>query len=221
VFQQRGAGAKRRRDLERWFRRRGRDFSWRRDPRPWPTFVAEMLLRRTRASQVAEVLPSILDRFPTPREMANAPDNEIRETLRPLGLAWRADGLAESARMIEDKYDGTLPHSLEQLMALPGVGPYVASATLGRISESPVMLIDTNTVRVARRVAGLPTKKDPRRDKETVEAVRELLGGLARAEDWWAVLDLAAQACRPRRPDCPNCPIRIRCATGMGFSGPP
>jgi A/G-specific adenine glycosylase len=97
------------------------------------------------------------------------------------------------------------------LLSLPGVGPYVASATLAAVTGEEVVLVDTNTVRVAKRVAGLTLRGDIRRRREVRAAITALLGGPADISDWLAVLDLAATVCLPRDPKCARCPIEMDC----------
>lgn len=176
-----------------------------------------MLLRRTRAEQVAQNLPRILASYPTPGVMAVAPLSEVRASLRSLGLVWRADTLKEAAEVIHRDHGGRVPLNESALRSLPGVGPYVAYSLLARFTKTRVVLTDTNTVRVAARVNGLSVRGDVRRRTRTQEALRGLLGGTATAAAWWAVLDLAASTCTPRNPRCSTCPIVDHCLTGAGL----
>jgi A/G-specific adenine glycosylase len=175
-----------------------------------------MLLRRTRADQVARNLAAVLERYPGPTEMAAASLTEVEQALRPFGLYWRARTLHAAATKLSAEHASTIPSSADELMALPGVGPYVAAATLSALSHEDVILVDTNTVRVAARVADCYRPGDIRRKREVQQAIRALFGGPAPAATWWAVLDLAATICLPREPVCSSCPIRDLCVTGSG-----
>ena len=186
---------------------------------PWHTLVAETLLRRTRAAQVQNRIADVLVKYPTPSTMAATPPEEIRSDLYQFGLRWRAESLAESSRVIEHELAGHVPTDIDGLLALPGVGPYVAAATSATVTDAEVRLVDTNTVRVATRVAGMFQAGDIRRRAKVVGAIDALLGGAASARDWWAVLDLAASVCLPRAPLCAQCPLRTHCATGDAQSG--
>ena len=208
------SGGQRRLALRRWFASDQRDFSWRRTRDPWQTLVAETLLRRTKAAQVEHRIGEVLAKYPRPQVMAEAPREQVRQDLRSFGLRWRADNLADTSRVITDTLGGNVPTRVDVLMTLPGVGPYVAAATSATVSDSEVSLIDTNTVRVATRVAGVWAKGDIRRRAEVIAAVDDLLGGTAPAKDWWAVLDLAALICTVRDPRCHQCPLRPSCAFG-------
>jgi A/G-specific adenine glycosylase len=139
----------------------------------------------------------------------------LRRDLFSFGLTWRADNLSAIAVNIRDQLGGKVPTDIDDLLRLPGVGPYVAAATLAGTTDAEVILVDTNTVRVAARVQGLFERGDIRRRPAILAAIRDLLDGPAPARDWWAVLDLAASICLPRGPRCSECPIGIRCATGI------
>src|SRR3989304_8050666 len=76
----------RRRALLVWASSRGRSFTWRREQDPWKVLLTELLLRRTKATQVQRFLPEILDRFPTPYAVSSASVTQVRSVLEPLGL---------------------------------------------------------------------------------------------------------------------------------------
>jgi A/G-specific adenine glycosylase len=160
----------------------------------------------------------VLAKYPTPQAMAHASQEAVRADLLSFGLTWRADNLAASARVITREHDGQVPTDTDALLALPGVGPYVASATVAAVEGTSVLLIDTNTVRVATRVSGIHRRGDIRRQRDVIGAVESLLGGAALARDWWAVLDLGALLCTPLNPRCNGCPIQADCLTGQQVS---
>lgn len=208
------AGELRRKLLLHWFEQKGRAFPWRGYTSAWHVLLAEMLLLRTRADIVAKHVDTLIDRFPTAAAMATEELSNVEDALRPLGLRWRAERLHELSRVIVDRYRGDVPLDRTALMELPGVGPYVASATLSKLTGQKVLLTDTNTVRVAKRVAGLSLKGDVRRLKRVQEAIASLFNGPAGAVEWLAILDLGATVCVPRNPRCVECPIGHLCVIG-------
>lgn len=208
-------GRRRRRRLRSWFRQKSRRFAWRAFTSPWHVLLAEMLLLRTRADIVAMHIGPVIEEFPTPQAMASTDLAAIEHALRPFGLRWRARRLHETARVLTNSFNGRVPLDLARLLDLPGVGPYVASATLATLTGSRVVLTDTNTVRVAKRVSGLTARGDVRRRKDVQAAITTLLGGRTTAADWLAVIDLAGTVCVPRDPRCVDCPINDLCAHGI------
>ena len=206
------SGLTRLRQLRTWGATAGKSFPWRESEDAWLVFVAEMLLRRTRAPQVAALLPNVLTEFPDPAALAEAGPSHVDEVFRSAGLTGRIRQLQEAAQEMRNRHGGAVPVDNDDLMALTGVGPYVASIVSSRLSGSEVILVDTNSVRVAIRVLGVePTTKDFRRERQVVEAVGRLLGGPVPAGDWFNVIDLAHMVCTPKEPDCEICPLAFDC----------
>lgn len=195
----------------RWHRSKGVDYAWRQVSDPWLILAAELLLRRTRARQAEAVLAELAESYPSPEAMAHASSQSVHETLRSAGLAQRIDQLHLAAIQLAMRHGGQVPHDQEELMELPGVGPYVARAVAARLSGEPVVLIDTNTVRIAIRVLGIePRTKDPRRERRVIEGIAELFDGPATIDVWWATIDLAHLVCR-QEPLCDVCPLSRNC----------
>lgn len=197
----------RRRALLGWFGDRGRDLPWRRTRDPWAVLVSELMLQQT---QVARVLPkyeAFLDRWPTPAACAASPPGEVVTAWAGLGYNRRAVNLHRCAQAVVERHGGALPDSLDELLALPGIGPYTARAVLAFAFErDDVGVLDTNAARVLARWHGRPLK--PREAQAAADAA------VAPGEVWaWnqAMLDLGATRCRPRSPRCDECPVAAWC----------
>lgn len=214
-----GVGQRRKTLLRRWFASQHRQFPWRQYYSPWHVLLAEMLLLRTRAEIVAKRIANVIERFPTPQSMANENPQQVQYALRAFGLRWRAQRLHELACVLVARYGGTVPTEFDELIQLPGVGPYVAGATVSALTGRSILLTDANTVRVATRVAGLKLRGDVRRQRKVQLAISALFAGEARLGDWLAVLDLAASVCLPRNPACARCPIVRLCSYGLDRAG--
>ena len=199
-------------DLMAWFRVNGRNFPWRNEPlSPWQILLVEMCLHRTRADQVARVIRKVVDRGETP-ETFLANTKELEPYLRTLGLNWRSANLTAAAEYVQSKLSGQVPDSWPELMAIPGVGDYIASAVQCFAFGRPSVLIDTNTRRIGRRLLG----GDSSRPLWSIRLHLRELAGEERANAQWnqALLDLGALVCKARRPLCGKCPVRIHCAVG-------
>ena len=126
-----------------------------------------------------------------------------------------------AAAHIRDELKGRVPDSRQELIAIPGVGDYIASAVLCFAFGRPSVLMDTNTRRIARRVRG-ENARDPdwllRLDLHT-------LAGRSGPDVEWnqALLDLGALVCRARAPACRECPVQKHCCMGRreAHSGAP
>src|SRR5206468_6632940 len=140
-------------------------------------------------------------KYPDAHALANAPAEEVEHDLFSLGLAWRVPSFQQIARTLIEQYEGMVPSSYDALVALPGVGDYVASAVCCFAFHQAIIIVDTNTVRVAGRLFGVPTHAESRRRKP----IRALLQALLDTEDPasynYGMLDLAALICKQTNPD--------------------
>ena len=198
-------------DLIAWFKKNRREFPWRRSGlSPWQVLLIEMCLHRTRAEQVAQIADEALILGRTPETFL---DNlkMLDPLLSSLGLRWRIDNLVSAATFIRDRLAGRVPDNWQELVAIPGVGDYIASAVLCFAFDRPSVLMDTNTMRIARRVMGGPTRPTWR-----IRLFLHQMAGRTGATTEWnqALLDLGALTCTARAPKCGNCPVRAHCATG-------
>jgi A/G-specific adenine glycosylase len=177
--------------------------------------IAELMLRRTQARQVITIYDSFIAKYPDAKTLAEAPADEVEQSLFSLGLAWHIPAFQEIARALVAQYNGVVPSDYEKLIALPGIGDYVASAVCCFAFKQPKAIIDTNTVRVAGRLFGLPTHAESRRRKPIRTLLQELLDRQSPKSYNYALLDLAAQICTPSSPDCQTCPLLSYCVTGQ------
>jgi A/G-specific adenine glycosylase len=199
-------------ELLKWHRRGRRAFPWRKERDPFKVLVAELMLQRTRAEQVAAVYQAFIEKFPDIRATASAKIEEVEEILKPLGLHHRIPRLLALFKELNEKYGGSVPSELEELMKLPGVGRYVASAVLCFGFGKNVPIVDVNVVRLFTRYFGVrSSKKRPHTDPTIWNLASEVVKMGNAVEINEAILDFASTICTPR-PKCRECPLRIACA---------
>jgi A/G-specific adenine glycosylase len=201
-----------------WFAEAGRDLPWRATRDPYRVLVAEVLAQQTQAARAAAAWPRFLERFPDVTTLAAAAPAEVLRAWQGLGYNRRALALHRTARAVEER--GGWPDTVEELAALPGIGPYTARAVACFALEHRVAPVDTNVARVlARSLAGA----DP---AQLTPAARQRLADLAMPEGqpWaWssALMDVGALHCRPR-PRCQGCPLAPSCRwRALGPDAPP
>ena len=189
-----------------WGLPRMRDLPWRNERDPWRILVAEVMLQQTQVERVIPKWVAFLDAFPTPRECAAAPLGDVLRLWQGLGYPRRARNLQATAAVVVEHHDGLLPDGLEDLLALPGIGPYTARAVLAFAFERDVAVVDTNTARILVRTAG---------ERLTPKAAQERADAAVPLGDGWAwnqvFMDLGAGLCRPT-PICAECPLVASCA---------
>ena len=179
--------------------------------------VSELMLQQTQVARVVDRYGPFLERFPTPAACATASVGDVVDEWAGLGYNRRAVFLHRAATACVDRHGGELPDTLEELLALPGVGPYTARAVLVFAHERDIGLVDTNAGRfVARCLAG--RRLAPAEAQATADA------GVPDGWGWtWgqAVFDLGAAICTKRHPQCDRCPVRAHCAwASAGFPDP-
>jgi A/G-specific adenine glycosylase len=195
-------------DLLAWGEAERRDLPWRRTRDPWAVLVSEVMLQQTQVPRVVPRWTAFLARFPDPAACAAAPVGDVLRLWVGLGYNRRAVALHRAATVAVRQHGGRLPTALDDLLALPGIGPYTARAILVFAHEHDVGLVDTNAGRfLARAAAGRPLA--PREAQALADAM------VPDGEGWaWgqAVFDLGASVCRRRVPRCADCPVRPHCA---------
>ena len=207
-----GCGPDFREGLVDWFTRKRREFPWRRPGlNSWQVLMVEMCLHRTRAEQVAQVAEQLLILGETADSFLNNQE-ALKPLLDTLGLRWRSDNIATAARFVKESLSGEVPDNWQELVAIPGVGDYIASAVLCFAFNRCSVIVDTNTQRIARRVLGEDLKQP---DWRLRLSLHELAGAPGADVEWnQALLDLGALVCRARAPKCGECPVRLHCVTG-------
>lgn len=197
-----------------WWKHDGRDFPWRHSNSPYRILIAELMLHRTRASQVESIYSNFIHKYPRFEDLIAAQSDEIYSFLRPLGLNWRIESIIELLKELKEVYHGKIPNRKQELIYLTGVGDYVASAIMCFAYGYPEIVVDTNTSRVVSRLKGFQETGEMRRKKEVREAYRKILDTEKPREFNYALLDLGALICTPRNQKCQICPVIQWCLTG-------
>lgn len=208
--------------LCRWYADHGRDLPWRRTRDPYAIWISEAMLQQTRVEVVRDAWPRFLARFPHLAALANATEDEVAAAWSGLGYYRRAQALRRAARTLVDDHGGVFPLRREELLALPGIGPYTAGAILSIAFARSEALVDGNVVRVLSRYLLLEAVR-------ASSASERICWGVARAlvppespggnrdevspGNWnQALMELGALVCTPGAPDCAGCPLRAECA---------
>jgi A/G-specific adenine glycosylase len=169
--------------------------------------VSETLAQQTQLSRVVPAYHRFLAAFPTASACAGAPLGDVLRAWQGMGYNRRARNLHLAAASVTERHDGRVPDDLDDLLALPGVGPYTARAVLAFAFGQDVGVVDTNTGRVlSRAVEG--TRLRPVQAQAVVDAMVPPGRGWSFGQ---ALLDLGATVCTSRAPACGACPVRRRC----------
>lgn len=195
-----------------WYAKRRRDLPWRATGDPYHVLVSEFMLQQTQMDRATAYFRRFTARFPDAFSLAAADGDEVRRHWEGLGYYTRAGNLHQAAKRIATEHGGRVPDTVEALSALPGVGPYTASAVASIAFGRDTPVVDANVIRVLSRHADIDL---PVRSREGQARVRRTaLCNLppGRAGDYnQALMELGGLICRPRAPKCDRCPISSDC----------
>lgn len=193
-------------DLLAWGAGSLRELPWRATRDPWAILVSEVMLQQTQVARVLEKYPPFMERFPTVGDMADATLADALVLWSGLGYPRRCRNLHAAAQAITSRHDGRVPDTLEELLALPGVGRYTARAVLCFAHGRAVGVVDTNVSRVLSRLDGTSM---------TTATLQERADRLVPADSAWewnqVIMDFGARQCVARSPECGECALRARC----------
>lgn len=198
--------------LGEWYRTAARDLPWRRSRDPYAIWVSEVMLQQTRVATVIPYYERWMQRFPDVKTLAAASEDHVLHAWQGLGYYSRARALLQGARAVVERHDGRMPHALEELRALPGIGPYTAGAIRSIAFDRPAAIVDGNVVRVLTRLYALTG--DPARAplKQRLWKLAEELVPEHGARDFnQALMELGATVCAPKGAECGRCPLAKDC----------
>lgn len=205
-----------RKKLLLWYRTFGRTLPWRKTHDPYHILVSEIMLQQTQVDRVIPKYQSWLTHFPTVHALASASPASVLQAWSGLGYNRRALALQKAAQIVVNEYDGKFPDTLGELIKLPGIGKYTASAVLSFAFRKPVPIVDTNVKRVLGRIFfGYKTlAKYIDTDEPFWELKQRVLPKHIDVYDFnQGIMDFGAMICTARQPRCGECPIQKNCAS--------
>jgi endonuclease-3 len=175
---------------------------------PFQLLVATILSAQCTDAMVNRVAPALFARYPDAKALADANPAELEALIRPTGFfRAKARNLLACCRRLVERHAGQVPATMEELVALPGVGRKTANVILGNAFDTPGIPVDTHVGRLSRRL-GLTIHTDP------VRVERELMALLPRKE-WTAfghrMIYHGRQVCHARKPLCGGCSLATFC----------
>ncbi len=197
--------------LLKWFSQHARPLPWRTVKRnPYHVWISEIMLQQTTVAAVIPYFHNFLQVFPTLQSLAKASEQSVLYNWQGLGYYSRARNLHKCANIVIKNHAGTFPQTTNELLNLPGIGPYTAAAIAVLAFNQPDTVVDGNVERVISRLFAvkekLPASKPALRKK--AEKCTDLKNAATYAE---AMMDLGATICTPTSPKCNTCPISSFC----------
>ena len=199
-------------DLLRHYDNHARILPWRSDEQqnPYNIWISEIMLQQTTVATVIGYFEKFLKTFPTVEKLAAADEQDVLHLWQGLGYYSRARNLHKCAKEIAKNHNSTFPNSYDELLKLPGIGPYTAAAIAAIAFNQPETVVDGNVERVITRLYNIQTPL-PDSKKEIKEKAIPLTSKNRAGDYAGAIMDLGATICTPKSPKCDICPVIKHC----------
>jgi endonuclease-3 len=174
--------------------------------------TAVIMSAQTTDVTVNKVTPTLFERFPDAKSLAEADLDEIKEIIKPTGFFnAKANNIQKCAQALVANFGGIVPQTIEELVTLPGVGRKTANVVLGVVFGVPGWTVDTHVQRLSGRL-GFSKNTEP-------EKIEIDLQNLFPNQDWSqlsiTLIWHGRRICFARKPDCPRCPINDLCPSSI------
>jgi len=178
---------------------------------PLELLIATILSAQCTDERVNIVTKDLFRKYRQAEDYAKVPAAELEADIRSTGFYHnKAKNIQAACRAMVDRHGGKVPATMQELVALAGVGRKTANVILGNAYGVPGIVTDTHVIRLS-RLMGLSPQSDP------VKLEQDLMK-LIPQKDWTFFSHLmifhGRSICIARKPDCEHCPVREYCSFG-------
>lgn len=194
-----------------WYNSHSRSLPWRKTNDPYKIWISEIMLQQTTVQTVIPYYERWVEHFPNIGTLSRAPLQQVLKAWQGLGYYQRARNLHSAAKIIVNRYHSQIPKEYDDLIKLPGFGPYTSSAVLSIAYDKPCFVLDANVRRVGMRLIRLKEKATSKTDAATKKLLNAYIPLKKIRTFNQAMMELGALVCRPRNPSCLLCPVTEFC----------
>ena len=174
---------------------------------PYEMLVATILSAQCTDRQVNKVTPAVFSRYPDPVSMAAADVSDLYPMVKSCGFSTKASNIISACRIIGDIYGGEVPHTMEELTKLPGVGRKTANVVLSNAFGIPAFAVDTHVFRVCNRLGLCKADNVAETEKQMTRIIPKEKWG--QAHHW--LIWHGRRLCKARNPLCRDCELKDLC----------
>lgn len=198
-----------RKKLLDWYDKEGRDLPWRQTKNPYYIWVSEIMLQQTQVATVIPYYERFIETLPTIKALSEVDEEELMGLWQGLGYYSRVRNMQFAAKQIMEDFEGEMPHSLEGLLSLKGIGPYTAGA-IGSIAFNLVEpALDGNLMRIIARLFEIDEDISLTATKQKFMAILYQLIDPDRPGDFnQALMDIGATIMTPSNGNPIDSPIK-------------
>lgn len=176
---------------------------------PFECVISVALSAQTTDANVNKVTPELFERYGTPEKMAAADVEDVERIIHPIGFyRVKAKNCVNCARMIVEDFGGEVPHTMEELQRLPGVGRKTANIVMNRsFGVCEGIAVDTHVFRIAHRLELSNADQASVTERDLLKLIPEELW--PDVNDTW--IRFGREWCSARKPRCAECPLADLC----------
>jgi len=176
---------------------------------PYELIVAVILSAQCTDKRVNIITPPLMERFPSPNDLASAEISEVYEYIKSCSYPNnKAKHLVGMPRTLVQEFKGIVPNDINNLQKLPGVGRKSANVIASVVYNKPAMAVDTHVFRVSSRIGLTSKAKNPlQAEKQLIEYIPEDL--IPKAHHW--LILHGRYVCTARNPKCTECGLKDYC----------
>ncbi|MBM93413.1 MAG: A/G-specific adenine glycosylase [Legionellales bacterium] len=199
--------------LLQWYHQSGRhDLPWQNPASPYRVWISEIMCQQTQVKTVIPYFERFMSKFPTLKALSEAHEDEVLAHWSGLGYYARARNLHRTAQILVNEFKGVLPHTVDDLITLPGIGRSTAGAIASLAFKQPAPILDGNVKRVLARLINLNGWPGHPQNLKTLWALSEQLVPQTNPHHFTqAMMDLGALLCTRQQPSCHTCPLSDQC----------
>lgn len=198
--------------LIEWYRVNKRNLPWRLTKQPYKIWVSEIILQQTRIEQGEKYYYAFLEKYPNISDLAKTNDEELLKVWEGLGYYSRALNMLKASRVVLNNYKGIFPSNYDDLIKLPGIGDYTASAISSICNNEVQPVVDGNVFRFLSRMFKIDLPIDKLKTKTYFKKLGFKLIDVVNPGDFnQAMMDYGSMVCRPKRFQCHKCLFSSNC----------
>lgn len=196
-----------------WYDRNQRDLPWRHTHNPYYIWISEMMLQQTQVKTAIPYYHRFIDACPTVFDLAKIDDEQLIKLWQGLGYYNRVRNMKKTAMIIANTMNGAFPKRPQELIQLPGIGPYSAGAIASIAFQVQTPAIDGNVLRILSRLTmESGDVQDSAIRRRLSEVLSPLLPELRCGDFNQSLMDLGATICLANGvPLCHQCPLKNLC----------
>ena len=198
--------------LINWYNHNKRDLPWRKTKDPYKIWVSEIILQQTRIEFGIKYYNKFLKSYPDVKKLANSKEMDLMKIWEGLGYYSRAINMLKTAKIVLNSFNGVFPLRYEELIQLPGIGDYTASAISSICNDELQVVVDGNVLRFLSRMHKIDLPIESIKTKKYFKKLGfKLIQDVKPGDFNQALMDYGSTICKPKKFDCNNCLFSSDC----------